>query len=72
MVRIKVDSRTAEAIRSSNELVSLEDESGECLGYVTAPLSDEEQAAIGRRLASDGPWYSTEEVLDHLKSLETE
>ena len=72
MVRIKVDSQIAEAIRSSNEVVSLEDESGQCLGYITPPLSDEEQVAIERRLASDGPWYTTKEVIDHLKSLETE
>ncbi|REK31060.1 MAG: hypothetical protein DWQ41_01140 [Planctomycetota bacterium] len=72
MVKITVSADAAAAIRSSSEMVALHDESGNCLGYVTPPLSDAEQAAIRRRLESDGPWYTTAEVLDHLKSLDTE
>lgn len=66
MVRITVNAETAEAIRTSEELVSLYDGAGECLGYVMPPLSDEQHAAIKRRLSSDGPWYTTPEVIDHL------
>ena len=70
MVKITVDAHTAEAIRSSDALVPVHDERGECVGYVMPPLSDEELKEIARRLDSDGPWYTTAEVLEHLKSLE--
>lgn len=71
MVRVNVDSATARAIRGTNEVVQILDDQGECLGYMMPPLSREERAIIRERLESDGPWYSTEEVMAHLHSLES-
>ena len=71
MVRVTVDRETAQAIRTTNEIVQVFDDQGECLGYMMPPLSKEERAIIRERLESDGPWYTTEEVMAHLPSLES-
>jgi hypothetical protein len=71
MVRVNVDRETALAIRSTNEVVQIFDDRGECLGYMMPPLSKEERAIVRERLESDGPWYTTEEVLAHLQTLES-
>ena len=34
-------------------------------------FSPDEIAAAEKSLQSDGPWYSTQEVLEHLRSLES-
>jgi hypothetical protein len=66
MVRVILDHETAEAIRTTNEVVQIFDERGECLGYMMPPLSREERATIRERLESEGPWYTTEEVLAYV------
>jgi hypothetical protein len=48
----------------------LTDEYGNHVGYVSPPLSQAELEELHRRADSDGPWYTTAEVLEHLKSLE--
>jgi hypothetical protein len=72
MVKITVDADTAEAIRSSDALVPVHDERGECVGYVMPPLSDEDLEEIERPRDSDGPWYTTAEVMEHRKSVDNQ
>ena len=46
---------------------------GKRLGIVQQPLfTDEEVSEAERRANSGGPWYSTEQVLAHLRSLAPE
>ena len=51
-------------------VVEVRDQRGNLLGYVSVPPSDAEIAEAKRRLESDGPWHTTEQVTEHLKSLE--
>jgi hypothetical protein len=39
------------------------------VGYFPPPLSAAEVAEAKRRLNSDGPWYTTQQVIEHLDSL---
>jgi len=50
--------------------VEVRDQRGALLGYLSRPSSDAEIAEASRRLKSDGPWYTSQEVLGHLDSLE--
>ncbi|MEN1679135.1 MAG: hypothetical protein AAGJ46_06050 [Planctomycetota bacterium] len=79
MVRITIDEETRKKLLASGEVVELIDESGKLLGRVlphkedsldgwvpiTPELSDEEYQ---RRMHSDGPTMTTEELLQHLRS----
>ena len=70
MAQIVLTDDQVRPVRAANETVEVRDRHGNLLGYVSAAPSDEEIAAAGERLPSAGPWYTTEQVLDHLKSLE--
>ena len=78
MIRIVVDDALRSKLRNFSEPLELCDESGRSLARVV-PLEDLSQyepwepsiseEELRRREQSD-TWYSTEEVLAHLKSLE--
>ena len=78
MIRIVVDDALRSKLRNFSEPLELCDESGRSLARVV-PLEDLSQyepwepsiseEELRRREQSD-KWYSTEEVLAHLKSLE--
>jgi hypothetical protein len=72
MIRIVVDSEQAKAIVDSKETVEVCDKSGKVLGTLKPPalFSSDEIAEAKRRLAEPGPRYTTEQVLEHLRSLE--
>jgi hypothetical protein len=62
----------ARILATNTGQVELRDRRGNLLACIPAPLSAEEQAVVSeakRRLASNQPRYSTEEVMRHLESL---
>ena len=70
MTQIVLSDDQAKAVQGAAGVVELRDRHGNLLGYVSPPPSDAEITEARRRLESDGPWYTTEQVTDHLKSLE--
>lgn len=71
MTRLVLSDEQAQALSLSEETVELVDEQGNHLGYVATGFSREEIAQAERRAGSAGPWYTTEEVLKHLESMES-
>ncbi len=72
MPHIVVNDEQARIISESAESIEIRDLSGKHLGYVAHGFTDEDIAIAKQRLASDEPRYTTQEVLDHIQSLEQE
>jgi hypothetical protein len=76
MTTIAVPAAIAELFRKTTLPARLVDEQGNLLGsfspvsHADDELTAEELAEIKRRLTGDGPWFTTEQVLAHLDSLE--
>ena len=72
MTQIIVDAAQASLIAQSQQSLQVLDPGGKLIGFVRAVEPDEEeQIAIAKeRLKSDEPCFTTQEVLDHLQSLE--
>jgi len=70
MVQVVLSREQAEQIARAREGVELLDEKGHSLGVVTRGYSAEELKLAQERARSDGPWYTTAEVLEHLRTLE--
>lgn len=72
MVQLIVDDDQARLIRESAEPVEIVDRTGNRIGILNwgHEWTPEELAEAERRARSDGPWHTTQEVLDHLKSLD--
>lgn len=68
---ITIDEQQARILLESPGEIEVRDRQGNRLGYVARSFSADEIAEAKRRLASSGPWYTTQQVLDHLGSLET-
>lgn len=71
MVQIILTDDQSSALRFATGAVEVRDRQGTLVGYLSRPPSEAEVAIAAGRLASDGPWLSTQEVLDHLDSLES-
>ncbi len=69
-MRIVLSDDRANAVQAATDVVEIRDRHGSLLGYVSPPPGEAEIAEAKRRLESDGPWHTTEQVMDHLKSLE--
>jgi hypothetical protein len=74
MPHIVVDCDEAEMIFRAGHAVQVRDPNGKLVGFITPAPPEEELAAARARLAEgpQGPTYTTEEVLAHLRSLETQ
>lgn len=72
MSHITVDDQQAKAIAEAHGHVEVRDRHGNCLGVVIQILNRETLEIAKRRADSDGPWRTTEQVLNRLESLETE
>ncbi len=72
MPHIVVDDRQAKIISEAAQTVEIRDQHGNHLGYVAHPFTDEDFAVAKRRLQSDEPRFTTQGVLNHLRSLEPE
>ena len=70
MPHLIVDDEQARIISEAPENIVIRDRNGRYLGYVTHDFTEEEIAIAKQRLASDEPRYTTEQVLEHLRSLE--
>lgn len=70
MPHIVVNDDQARIIAQSCESIEIRDRSGKHLGYVAQGFTEEDIAIAKQRLASDEPRYTTQQVLDHLQSLE--
>ncbi|MBI1904440.1 MAG: hypothetical protein HYS13_25370 [Planctomycetia bacterium] len=70
MPHIVVDDEQAKTISESTGYVEIRDQRGRRLGYVAPGFTEDEIAEAKRRLASDDPRYTTQQVLTHLRSLE--
>jgi hypothetical protein len=70
MQHIVVDDEQAKLIAETTDPVQIRDRRGKHLGYVAHGFTEEDIAIAKQRAASDQPCYTTQEVLDHLQSLE--
>jgi hypothetical protein len=70
MIRIVLNDEQAKAVEEAVGPVELRDLRGGLVGYVSLPPSNQEIEDAKRRLRSSGPWFTTEQVLSHLQSLE--
>ncbi len=69
MAHIILTDDQVRAVQIATGTVEVRDQRGALLGYLSRPPSDAEIAEARRRLRSEGPWYTTQQVLDHLDSL---
>ncbi|HVA46817.1 MAG TPA: hypothetical protein VNH11_10670 [Pirellulales bacterium] len=65
-----VDDQEAALIKKAAKMVQVVDKEGNLVGYVTPAPIDEELEKWRQRLTVDEPTFTTEEVLNHLRSLE--
>lgn len=70
MTEIILSADQIQVVVGATDVVALRDDQGKLLGYVARPPSDAEVSEAKRRLESDGPWHTTQQVLKHLDSLE--
>ena len=70
MPHIVVNEEQARIISETPECVEIRDQNGRHLGYVTPGFSEEDIAIAKQRQASNQPRRTTQEVLEHLQSLE--
>jgi hypothetical protein len=70
MHHIVVDDQQAKLITEATESIEIRDPRGRHIGYVAHGFTDQDIAAAKDRVGSDEPRYTTQEVLDHLHSLE--
>jgi hypothetical protein len=71
MPHIVLSEEQAKVVASALQPVQVRDAKGTVLGVIPSIWTEEDIAEAKRRLASNGPWYTTEQVLAHLRSLET-
>jgi len=69
MAQIIVSDDQARVIGEAGEDVEIRDRWGNHLGYVVHGFTDEDVAIAKRRLASDQPRLTTQQVLEHIHSL---
>ena len=72
MHHIVVDDQQARLISEATESVEIRDPRGRHLGYVAQGFTEGDITIARQRLASDEPRHTTQDVLDHLLSLEPE
>jgi hypothetical protein len=70
MTQIILTDDQVSALQIAAGTVEVRDRRGALLGYLSRPASHAEIAEARRRLESDGPWYTTQQVLDDLDSPE--
>ena len=68
MHHIVVDDEQAKLISESTGDIEIRDRNGKRLGYVVHGFTEEDIAIAKRRMVSDEPRYTTQQVLDHLQS----
>lgn len=70
MTKVVLTSEQVKLVRNADAGVQIVDDEGNVLGFVVnAFFSPREIAEMEAALKSDGPRYTTEQVLEHLRSL---
>jgi hypothetical protein len=70
MVKIVAKDELLRELESTDEVIEFVDANGKRLGTLVRPPSDEDVRIAKERLTGDGKRYTTEEVVEHLRSLE--
>jgi hypothetical protein len=75
MIRIVLDDEQTKAIAEAHDTVEVCDSHGKVLGVINRAVlpfgfNEADIAEAKRNLAAPGPRYTTEQVLEHLRSLE--
>ena len=69
MQHIVVDDQQAKLISEAKESVEIRDLKGRHIGYVAHGFTDQDILIARQRMVSDQPRYTTEQVLDHVRSV---
>jgi hypothetical protein len=69
MIQIILNDEQARLAQAAPESIELRDQRGQLVGYVARPLDADVIAVAKLRANSAGPWFTTQQVLDHLQSL---
>jgi hypothetical protein len=72
MPELVLDDLQAKIVTEATGAVPIVDRSGRVIGHaepICTPLTPDRVAAAEQRLDSDGPWLTTSEILQHLRSL---
>lgn len=69
MTQLILSDDQAEVMREAAGAVEVCDRRGALLGYFSRPPSTAETTEAKLRLNSEGPWHSTQQVIEHLGSL---
>jgi hypothetical protein len=72
MAHIVVDDDAVRTLAEAREEVEVRDRQGRVLGYLAPLCTNEDIAVCMERLASDAPRYTTEQVRERLRSLESQ
>jgi hypothetical protein len=72
MSHIVLNAEQAKLVASALKPVQVRDAAGNVLGYIPPVWTEEDVADAKRRLASDGPRYTTAQVLEYLRSRKKE
>lgn len=70
MSHLVLDDEQAQAVTNSRGDIQVRDRKGNILGYMSPDFTAADIAEAKRRLASDQPRHTTQQVLKHLRSLE--
>ena len=70
MPHIILDEEQAKILSESTGEIEIRDAAGRHLGYAMHGFSAEDVVGAKQRADSTGPWHSTGDVLDRLRSLE--
>ena len=69
MTRIVLTEEQARVVAAATKPVPVCDGAGKVLGYLGPVWSEKDIEEAKKTLAADGPWYTTDQVLEHLRSL---
>ena len=70
MLEIVLTDEQAKMVTSALKPVQVKDGKDHVLGWFTPIWTEEDVARAKQSLASDQPWFTTEQVLEKLRSLE--
>lgn len=71
MTQLMLSPDQVRVVTGTSESIQVCSPQGEVLGIIAPRIDPAEVAEAKRRLTSSGKWYTTEQVLEHLHSLET-
>ena len=70
MLHIVLDQQQSDLLKQSGRTLQVFDPRGRLIGFIEPAPSEAEIARAKARMAIDEPEYTTDEVLEHLRSLE--